>query len=66
MSNFLHGHEPWAEEIARHQKYLTLEGQIDEARLEEMRQAEVRRLTPLVKRAKARWITANRRVTRGS
>ena len=65
MSNFLHGHEPRAEKIARHQNHLTLEGQIDEARLEEMRQAEVHRLTPLVKRARACWITANRRVTRG-
>ncbi len=46
-------------------KYLTLEGQIDAARLEGD-EAEARRLTPLVKRAKARWIKANRRVTRGT
>jgi SAM-dependent methyltransferase len=65
MSDFHHGHEPRAEEIALHQKYLTLEGQIDAARLEGD-EAEARRLTPLVKRAKARWIRANRRVTRGS
>ena len=65
MSDFHHGHEPRAEEIALHQKYLTLEGQIDAARLEGD-EAEARRLTPLVKRAKARWIKANRRVTRGS
>ncbi len=65
MSEFHHGHEPRAEEIALHQKYLTLEGQIDAARLEGD-EAEARRLTPLVKRAKARWIKANRRVTRGS
>jgi hypothetical protein len=37
MSEFHHGHEPRAEEIALHQKYLTLDGQIDAARLEEMR-----------------------------
>ena len=41
----------------------TLEGQIDAARLEGD-EAEARRLAPLVKRAKTRWIKANRRVTR--
>ena len=65
MSEFHHGHEPRAEEIALHQKYLTLEGQIDAARLEG-NEAEIRRLTPLVKRAKTRWIRTNRRVTRGN
>ena len=54
MSDFRHGHEPRAEEIALHQKYLTLEGQVDAARLEGD-EAEARRLAPLVKRAKARW-----------
>ena len=63
MSDFHHGHEPRAEEIALHQKYLTLEGMMDAAKLEGD-EREVRRLTPLVKRAKARWIKANRRVTR--
>ena len=63
MTEFHHGQEPRAEEIALHQKYLTLEGEIDAARLEGD-EREVRRLTPLVKRAKARWIKANRRVTR--
>lgn len=53
VSEFHHGHEPRAEEIALHQKYLTLEGQIDAARLEGD-EAEARHLTPLVKRAKAR------------
>ena len=65
MGQFHHGHEPWAEEIALHQKYLTLEGQIDAARLEGD-EAEVRRLSSLVKRAKGRWIKANRRVARES
>ena len=65
MSEFHHEDEPRAEEIALHQKYLTLEGQIDAARFEG-NEAEVRRLTPLVKRAKTRWIKANRRVTRGN
>ncbi len=65
MSHFHHGHEPRAEEIALHQKYLTLEGQIDAARFEGD-EREVRRLTPHVKRARARWIKANRGVTRGT
>jgi hypothetical protein len=43
---FHHGHKPRAEEIALHQKYLTLEGQIDASRLEGD-EAEVRRLAPL-------------------
>ena len=64
VTEFHHGQEPRAEEIALHQKYLTLEGEIDAARLEGD-EREVRRLTPFVKRAKARWIKANRRVTRG-
>jgi hypothetical protein len=59
------GHEPRAEEIALHQKYLTLEGKMNAARLEGD-EREVRRLTPVVRRAKARWIKANRRVTRGT
>ncbi len=65
MSNVHRGQEPRAEEIALHQKYLTLQGLIDAARLEGD-EREVCRLTPLVKRAKGRWITANRRVTRGT
>jgi hypothetical protein len=36
---------------------------IDAAKLEGD-EREVRRLTPLVKRAKTRWIKANRRLTR--
>ena len=50
MSEFHHGHEPRAEEIALHQKYLTLEGQIDAARLEGD-EAEARRLTPFSERS---------------
>jgi hypothetical protein len=65
VSEFRHGHEPRAEEIALHQKYLTPEGQIDAARLEGD-EREVRRLAPLVKRAKVRWSKASRRVTRGT
>jgi hypothetical protein len=65
MSELHHGHERRAEEIALHQRYLTLEGQFDAARLEG-NEAEVRRLAPLVRRAKTRGIKANRRVTRGN
>lgn len=50
MSDFHHGHEPRAEEIALHQKYLTLEEMIDAARLEGD-EREVRRLTPLIKQS---------------
>jgi hypothetical protein len=65
VSEFHHRQEPRAEEIALHQKYLTLESMIDAARAEGD-EREVRRLKPLVERAKARWIKANRRVTRGT
>jgi hypothetical protein len=65
VSEFHHGQEPRAEEIALHQKYLTLESMIDAARAEGDERG-VRRLKPLVERAKARWIKANRRVTRGT
>ena len=49
MSDFHHGHGPQAEEYVLHQKYLTLEGQIDAATFEG-NETEVRRLKPLVKR----------------
>jgi hypothetical protein len=61
---FEHGDEPRAEEIALHQKYLTLQGEMEAAQ-EEGDEAEVRRLRPLLERAHRRWIDANLRVTRG-
>jgi len=60
---FDHGHEPRAEEIALHQRFLTLQVQI-EAATAEGDEREVRRLRPLVERARKRWIAANMRVTR--
>jgi hypothetical protein len=61
---FDHGHEPRAEEIALHQRFLTLQGQMEAAE-EEGSEAEIRRLRPLLERARKRWLAANIRVTRG-
>jgi hypothetical protein len=61
---FDHGHEPRAEEIALHQRFLTLQAQI-EAASAEGDAAEVRRVRPLLERARKRWLAANLRVTRG-
>ena len=61
---FDHGHEPRAEEIALHQRFLTLQGQM-EAALSEGNEAEGSRLRPLLERARKRWLAANIRVTRG-
>ena len=61
---FHHGHEPRAEEIALHQRFLTLLGQMEAAQAEGD-EREVRRLRPLLESARKRWIAANVRVTRG-
>ena len=61
---FHHGHEIRAEEIALHQKFLTLQSQL-EAATEEGDERELRRLRPLVERARKRWLDANKRVARG-
>ena len=61
---FDHGNEPRAEEIALHQRYLTLQNQMEAAR-SEGNEAEVRRLRPLLERARTRWLKANLRMTRG-
>jgi hypothetical protein len=58
-----HGHEPRAEEIALHQRFLTLQNQM-EAASSEVDEREIRRLRPLLERARKRWIAANMRVTR--
>ena len=62
--SFDHGNEPRAEEIALHQRYLTLAGQV-KAAVSEGDERELRRLRPLLERAHKRWIAANMRVTRG-
>ncbi len=59
-----HGDEPRAEEIALHQRFLTLLGQMEAAQ-SEGNESEVRRLHPLLERARKRWLAANMRVTRG-
>jgi hypothetical protein len=61
---FHHGSEVRAEEIALHQKFLTLQNQV-EAATEEGDERELRRLRPLVERARRRWLDANKRVARG-
>jgi hypothetical protein len=58
-----HGHEPRAEEIALHQRFVTLQVQI-EAATAEGDEREVRRLRPVLERARKRWLAANMRVTR--
>ena len=59
-----HGNEPRAGEIALHQRFLTLQNQIEAAR-SEGNEAEVRRLRPLLERSRKRWLKANVRVSRG-
>jgi hypothetical protein len=61
---FEHGHEPRGEEIALHQRFLTLLGQMEAAQAEG-NDAEIRRLERLLERARKRWLAANVRVTRG-
>jgi hypothetical protein len=61
---FHHGHEPRAEEIALHQRFLTLLGEMEAAEAEGD-DAEMRRLRPLLERPRKRWLVANLRVTRG-
>ena len=56
--------EPRAEEIALHQRFLTLLGQMETAQ-SEGNEIEVGRLRPLLERARKRWIAMNVRVTRG-
>jgi hypothetical protein len=49
---FEHGTEPRAEEIALHQKFPTLQGEMEAAQ-DEGDEAEVRRLRPLLERPEA-------------
>ncbi|HJU46909.1 MAG TPA: hypothetical protein VJ689_02165 [Gaiellaceae bacterium] len=61
---FEHGEEPKAEEIALHQRFLTLLGEMEIAQAEGDA-GEVRRLRPLLERARKHWLRANLRTTRG-
>jgi hypothetical protein len=62
--SFDHGHEPRAEEIALHQRFLTLLAQMEAAQ-SDGDEPEVRRLRPLLERARTRWLRVNIRVSRG-
>jgi len=59
-----HGNEIRAEEIALHQKYLDAISRLRAAEADGD-EGEVRKLRPVVDRAKARWLKANTRVVRG-
>jgi hypothetical protein len=58
-----HGDEPRAEEIALHQRFLTLLGQMEAAQ-SEGNASEMKRLRPLLERARRRWLRANLQVSR--
>jgi hypothetical protein len=61
---FHHGNEVRAEEIALHQRFLTLLNQMEAAQSDQ-NESEVRRLRPLLERARKRRLKANMRLTRG-
>jgi len=61
---FDHGHEPRAEEIALHQRFLRLLAQMEAATVDGD-EAEMKRLRPLLERARKRWLAVNVRVARG-
>jgi hypothetical protein len=61
---FHHGQEPRAEEIALHQRFLTLLNQMEAAQSDDD-ESEVRRLRPLLETARKKWLKANMRLTRG-
>jgi len=61
---FEHADEPRAEEIALHQRFLTLLSQMEAAQ-SEGNTSEAQRLRLPLERARKRWLRANVRVTRG-
>jgi hypothetical protein len=61
---FSHGQEIRAEEIALHQKFLDAMSRLRAAQ-GEGDEREIRRLRPVVDRARARWLEANKRFVRG-
>jgi flagellar biosynthesis chaperone FliJ len=61
---FSHGQEIRAEEIALHQKFLDALSRLRAAEADDD-QSEVRHLRPVVDRARARWLKANKRLVRG-
>ena len=62
-ATFHHGGEIRAEEIALHQKFVTLLNQV-QAAAEDGDERELQRLRPLLERARKRWLDANKRVAR--
>jgi hypothetical protein len=63
-SKFSHGQEIRAEEIALHQKFVSALGRLRAAEAEHD-EREVRRLRPVVERARKRWLNVNKRFVRG-
>jgi hypothetical protein len=61
---FSHGQEIRAEEIALHQKFLDALARLRAAEAEGD-EREVRRLRPVVQRARERWLRVNKRFARG-
>jgi hypothetical protein len=59
-----HGQEIRAEEIALHQKFLDALSRLRAAEADGD-EREVRRLRPVVDRARARWLKVNKRLVRG-
>jgi len=60
---FSHGGEIRADEIALHQKYLDAMASLRAAEADGDERA-VRRLRPVVERAKTRWLKVNKRLVR--
>jgi hypothetical protein len=63
-SEFSHGREIRAEEIALHQKFVGAMGRLRAAEADGD-EREVRRLRPVVARARTRWLKVNKRFVRG-
>jgi hypothetical protein len=63
-SKFSHGREIRAEESALHQKFVSAMGRLRAAEADSD-EREVRRLRPVVARARKRWLKINKRFVRG-
>lgn len=63
-SRFSHGREIRAEESALHQKFISAMGRLRAAEADGDERG-VRRLRPVVERARKRWLKVNKRFVRG-
>jgi hypothetical protein len=63
-TEFSHGQEIRAEEIALHQKFISAMGRLQAAEADGDEE-EVRRLRTVVERARKRWLKVNKRLVRG-